>query len=399
MQEHRIKQVHIGQRILTTPTLFVSYRLGDYPQAGLRCFPWKMTETEALLINAYDLLANRRCARTRREIEEKGQTLKEHLQFDKIIMMDSGAYNFLQHDEININPLDILRTQECANVDLGVVLDHPFPPDAKPEEVRARLDRTIANTKAMYQLKVQQGFGIELLPVVHGHTHEIVLSCIERLRATVTTYDGDLRMVGIGSLAPLARNGSRRKLVDILLGIRQLLPDAYIHCFSLGSALHMPLAFYCGVDSVDSQSWILGAGFKYVQLPGYPSVRLSTRQHDLDPDKYKETIRKFKAHLRQLHDEEGFIVKDWETGTPIEILNDDVLDDYIEVLTDKPDTNESIHYRACHNLWVYNSEAKTLRRAIEKGTLETVVAKRLGRRYRKVFEYAKERRSNPEMAW
>ncbi len=48
------RETPFGDNSLCTPILFASYRLGDVPGAGVRFFPWDMTRTEAILINAYD---------------------------------------------------------------------------------------------------------------------------------------------------------------------------------------------------------------------------------------------------------------------------------------------------------------------------------------------------------
>lgn len=51
-----IKNINLNGKKIETPNLFVSYRVGDYPSAGLKCLPWKEIEIEALLINSYDFL-------------------------------------------------------------------------------------------------------------------------------------------------------------------------------------------------------------------------------------------------------------------------------------------------------------------------------------------------------
>ena len=44
----------IGRSKIETPALFASYRIQDYPRAGLLCHPWEMTDTQAILLNAFD---------------------------------------------------------------------------------------------------------------------------------------------------------------------------------------------------------------------------------------------------------------------------------------------------------------------------------------------------------
>jgi len=391
--EHQIRTISFGQKQLQVPNLFVGYRLGDVGSstrrgAGLLYFPWQVTETQALLVNAYDFLVNKRCIAAREQLKQE-HSLGEHLHFDQVIMMDSGAYNFLQQDDVQIDPLNILEIHAKYGPDIGVVLDHPFPPNT--DNINSRIDRTIDNTKTMYEQWQAQQMTTELLPVVHGHNEETLKSCLQRARDIVDKYNGGhLTKIGIGSLAPLAQNGSKYVIVDVITTVRKMLPEAYIHCFSLGSALHMALAFFCGADSVDSQSWIVSAAFKYVQIPGYPGVRISDRERDSHPDKYRQILQEFKAHALQLHNREGFCLKDWETGTPIESLSEPVLDDYIEFLTDSQ-AKSRIHNRACHNLWVYNFEVRSAHKAIKQGKFEQFVQGRLSRQYSRVFEYAREK--------
>src|SRR5260370_952285 len=48
------RQISFRPYVLRPPVLFAGYRMGDMPTAGLRAFPWDITETKALLNNAYD---------------------------------------------------------------------------------------------------------------------------------------------------------------------------------------------------------------------------------------------------------------------------------------------------------------------------------------------------------
>ncbi len=56
-----------------------------------------------------------------------------------------------------------------------------------------------------------------------SHTRKIGASEIET-PALLASYR--ISDVGIGSLAPLARNGSKRTVIDIICTVRQLLPEA-----------------------------------------------------------------------------------------------------------------------------------------------------------------------------
>ena len=384
-------QPSIFSKPLELPNLFASYRIGDYPRAGLLCHPWEMTDTQAILLNAFDLLANKRTRMFTSEIRKAEGKLHEYIGFDGPLMLDSGAFNFQKHDEISINPLDVLSIGIELGVDMSVVLDHPFLPNSERTEIDARWTNTIENTRSMFEKLECWGGNLpdnfQLMPVLHGHDTERLERAFDDI---VEIWGQEPTIVGIGSLAPLARNGSKHTVIDTICTVRRLLPNAHIHCFSLGSALLMLFAFYCGADTVDSQTWIMSAAFKQVQLPGFHLTRFSRRESKKDPIKYKQTRRAFARHLLRLIQEEGFAVKNWGTGKKRSISNEKDALAYIDYLEDRGGKNH-IHRRACHNLYTFNFEANRVRQEKKADTLETFIDSRMKNTvYRKAFEYATE---------
>ena len=376
---------------LETPNLFASYRIGDYPHAGLLHPPWEMTETQAVLVNAFDLLANHRTRRFTSKIREAEGTLREYIDFDGPLMLDSGGFNFQKQKEISIASLDVLKIGIEFAVDVSVVLDHPFLPTSTPDEMDNRWKNTVTNTKKMFE-KLEDSVlpdHFQLMPVLHGYDQETLKRSLDRI---VKIWGEKPPIVGIGSLAPLALNGSKRTVIDIISAVKQLLPNTHIHCFSLGSALLMLFAFYCGADTVDSQSWIISAAFKNVQLPGFPWTRFSSREREKDPIKYEQKRNAFADRLLELIDEEEFAVKDWDKKQDWEIQNKNDALSYLNYL-EHQDGEKHIHRRACHNLYAFNFEAKRVREEKKKGigSLETFIESRMKSPvYKKIFAYAVE---------
>lgn len=377
---------------LETPNLFASYRIGDCPHAGLHHPPWEMTGTQAVLVNAFDLLANHRTRRFTSEIRNMEGTLREYIHFDGPLMLDSGGFNFQKQDKISIASLDVLKIGIEFAVDVSVVLDHPFLPTSEPKEKQDRWANTAANTEEMFE-KLKDSAPpdyFQLMPVLHGHDEDTLKQSLDRI---VEIWGEEPRIVGIGSLAPLALNGSKRTVIKVISTVRQLLPNAHIHCFSLGSALLMLFAFYCGADTVDSQSWIISAAFKNVQLPGFPWTRFSSRERDKDSDKYEEKRKAFADRLLELIEEEEFAVKDWDKKEDWHIGNKDDALSYLDYL-EHQEGEKHIHRRACHNLYAFNFEANRVRQEKKKGltALETFIEGRMKSPiYQRTFEYAIER--------
>jgi queuine/archaeosine tRNA-ribosyltransferase len=382
------KEKSIGSKTLAVPNLFASYRLGDFPRAGLHFHPWKVTGTQGLLLNAFDLLGNKRTKLFSEAIRTENQGLNEYVEFGGPVVLDSGAFNFLQQDSITIRPNDVLNVAIKLRADVGVVLDHPFPHKALPAEIRARWQSTLHNTREMVRLLSQrkdQCASFRLMPVLHGHDSETLKRAVEDI---VRIFKGEPPIVGIGSLAPLALNGSKRTVIDVILTARELLPNAHIHCFSLGSALLMLFAFYCGADTVDSQTWIMSAAFKDVQLPGFHMTRLSQREAERDRARYRRVRMAFAKRLVQLAQQERFAIKDWETGSRWGIKTEGEALDYLTYLEDAKGTNH-VHRRACHNLYAFNFEAGRVRQELATCTLEAFIVKRMKSTvYRRAFDYA-----------
>ena len=377
---------------LETPNLFASYRIGDYPHAGLLHSPWEMTGTQAVLVNAFDLLENYRTRRFTSEIRNTEGTLREYIHFDGPLMLDSGGFNFQKEDKISIASLDVLNIGIEFKVDVSVVLDHPFLPTSTPEERKDRWENTVTNTEEMFKKLKDSDLPdyFKLMPVLHGYDPETLKVSLDHI---VEIWGEEPRIVGVGSLAPLALNGSKRTIIEVISTVRQLLPNAHIHCFSLGSALLMLFAFYCGADTVDSQSWIISAAFKNVQLPGFPWTRFSSREREKDPTKYERKRNAFADRLLELIKEEEFAVKDWDKEEDWQIGDKDDALSYLDYLEHR-EGEKHIHRRACHNLYAFNFEAKRVRQEKKKGTkaLETFIESRMKNPvYQKTFKHAIEK--------
>src|SRR5688500_15582326 len=105
-----LTKIRFGEHHLLSPTLFASYRMGDFPVAGLKFHPWTITETEALLINAYDFMRPKY-----QPVINNGWQPGRDLDFrDKPILVDSGAYYFVKKPTVSVSPTEILRIQRSS---------------------------------------------------------------------------------------------------------------------------------------------------------------------------------------------------------------------------------------------------------------------------------------------
>lgn len=353
---------------METPNIFVGYRIGDYPSAGLRCLPWEEIKIDALLINSYDLIK----PKYQHLIEKDGI---KFLKFKGPIMIDSGGFYFMKKKHIDVDPLEILDLELKVGADIGVVLDHPIHPGVKNPYQRVK--NTLKNTRIMFEkLSKMEHNHFILLPVIQGYDIRLLNHFLNHLISIIRSYNGGcVDYVGIGGLVPLSQRCDER-LIKVISYIREKLPKAYIHCFSLGSPLMMLIAFYCGADTVDTQGWIKGAAFRAINLPGIGSVKLRLKDKKINPKLFEKNYKKLVSHLEYLESNEGF--------KPIYSIDE---------LIDTPNERR-IHNRAIHNLYVYIYETKKAREAIKGEYFEEFIEERLSRSktLRKLLNKVKEAR-------
>ena len=112
-------------------------------------------------------------------------------------------------------------------------------------------------------------------------------------------------------------------MIDVIHTVNGILTDCShpLLLIRFGSANAIQ-TFYCGADTVDSQTWIISEAFKQVQLPGFHLTRFSPRENAKYPAKDPQSRFNFAQSLLQLIDEEDFAVKDWVNGTTWQIRDE-----------------------------------------------------------------------------
>ena len=349
-----------------------SYRIADCPHAGLKLLPWIVAPCDGVLINAYDFMKNRRTLRFAKKLLEQSAPLSS-LKLPKHIILDSGAYYFVRSDTADIDPAQIIELAVTLGVPHVVTLDHPFAPGQTTQEVNRRIDTTAANTASMAAaLNARCEPVPSLIPALHGHDEKTLL---KSYNSQPHICDPNTTQVGLGSLAPLAQRGAIRHAAAAIMKAREILEDKHMHVFSVGSPLLMHFAFLCGADSVDSQSWMMSAAFKQAHLPGLTQLRLSTKERERLADVYDARRQLFEQQLLKLQFEEGFEVKNWETGAIMCLRDEQDAREYTDLLEDGSQGNR-VHWRACHNLAVGTFEARRMTSVLDSGAVTTFLMSR-----------------------
>ncbi|WP_069806740.1 hypothetical protein [Vulcanisaeta thermophila] len=274
--------------------------------------PWLYFRVPAVMVNAYDVLRSKLFARD--------HSIKNWLQYDGEVWMDSGGYQFLKHG-ITPNLNDIARVYDHY-WDVRYYLNLDYPPSPSDDEFTARdkLKASMSN----FEVLVRRFDNV--VPVIHYHWSTGVV--LEYLRKYL---DYNPECIAIGGLVPyilvirgVPRN-SRRNALSFLREVRREFRGC-IHVLGLGSPILNPILRAIGIDSTDTSTWRLKAAYGKVIMPGGGERHVSGRQVNFG---------RRVASLSELLELRDYLFR---TGFPLVDRFDDV--------------RGSFEYRALVNAWV-----------------------------------------------
>ncbi len=196
------------------------------------------------------------------------------LNFDGIVMTDSGAYQLLMYggERIRIDPVDIVTYQESLGSDIAVIADIPTRDDATYEEALHSVEETLRRAKLVHEL-IADSDTIWVLPIQGGVYTDLV-----RKSAVYGSKLTNYRMYAIGSPVTVLEKYEFWKVVDMVATAKMILPpDRPVHLFGGGHPLIIPFMVALGIDTFDSASYIL-----YAREGRYMTEYGTYRIEDLD---------------------------------------------------------------------------------------------------------------------
>lgn len=421
------KYCHIGTlktwngKKISTPVMWFGLSVIESPQFVFKAF--KQSKVEAFLSNVYDL-------KYQDKKGERFQLIKDLVNEGLFHKMDSGGFQLMKSfmilsqkinsklktnssnkiKEIDItqifksslNPLrelNIINQLNCSNKlkdltqqdvynlqleiepDVSIPLDFPLNPFLNSIEQKALIDWTIRNYEFLLSQNQINDKKISVLPVIHGYSTKYLDYGIKQIRNLYKKYnltDGSIPAIGIGSLVPMAKSisgsgkiGSRWNLFNLLLELRERLPNTFIHAFGIGGTTAY-LAFMCGVDSLDSTGWIQKTAYGTIQLPGISDRFLEPKTHN----------RPYLINNRHLN---GQIINEIDMFMKCKcnvcwnyFNNNWTENDWKKKQEDfRQYTTESKLKRVIHNLSLYQSEINEFRKAILENSFHSYIFERI----------------------
>lgn len=239
----RVGKLRVNDKTVRTPALLPVVN----PHLPL-VTPREMQEmgVEALITNAY--IFRRSEAYRDRAIAEG---LHGVLDFDGVIMTDSGSFQLSVYGEVEVSNQDTLEFQQAIGSDIVVPLDIPTPPDAG----RERAERELAVT--MERIREAQALfpDANLVGPVQGGIFPDL-----REEAGRAVQDLGFAFAPIGAVVPLMESYRYRELVQVVLAAKRgLSPATAVHLFGAGHPSMFALAVAMGCDLFDSAAYALFA--------------------------------------------------------------------------------------------------------------------------------------------
>ena len=234
----------VGKKTIKTPALLPVIN----PHLQL-VSPKEMQQmgVEAIITNAY-IFSQSKQFRDRALAEG----LHKVLDFDGVIMTDSGSFQLSVYGQVSITNTETLAFQRDIRSDIWVPLDIPTSPASDRETTERELGLTMERLR---EAKAVFGPDAPLAGPVQGG---IFTDLRERAGHDVSALG--FSFCPIGAVVPLMENYRYRDLVSVVMAAKRTLsPSACIHLFGAGHPSMFALATAMGCDLFDSAAYALYA--------------------------------------------------------------------------------------------------------------------------------------------
>jgi 7-cyano-7-deazaguanine tRNA-ribosyltransferase len=272
---------------------------------------------EALIANAYILKKN-----SQKQPDMNG--LHKFLDFNGVVMTDSGAYQILVYGDIEVTPKEIVEYQERIGSDIATILDIPTGWRVTENCARQTVYETIRRAKEFLTLRARDDI-LWVGPVQGGKYVNLVAKSAKEMGKL------PFQIYALGSPTEVMEQYRFDVLVDMIMTAKMHLPiERPLHLFGAGHPFMFALAVAFGCDFFDSAAYSL-----YAKEGRYMTETGTCRLNELDyfPCACPKCVRTAPKQVLELPQ------------------------------------NESQTFLAEHNLYTCSAELKRIKQAIRDGRL------------------------------
>lgn len=240
----RSGKLTVGKKVMKTPALLPVIN----PHLQL-VSPKEMQKmgVEALITNAYIFSQSK-------QFRERAlsEGLHKVLDFDGVIMTDSGSFQLSVYGQVSITNTETLSFQRDIGSDIWVPLDIPTSPNSDRPTTEGELAITMQRLK---EAKETFGPDAPLAGPVQGGIFEDL-----REQAGKAVTDLGFSFCPVGAVVPLMENYRYKDLVSVVMAAKRTLsPASCVHLFGAGHPSMFALATAMGCDLFDSAAYALYA--------------------------------------------------------------------------------------------------------------------------------------------
>lgn len=240
----RIGRLKTKSGIVETPLLFPVVNPAVQPITPRRIH--KEFGFEALITNAYILKKH-----FQNRPAEKG--IHKFLDFHKVIMTDSGAYQILIYGDVEITPKEIVEYQERIDTDIATILDYPTGWKVTRKHAEHTVNETLKRAKQLFKAKTREDI-LWTGPIQGGRHLDLVAKSATKM-ATLS-----FQIYALGSPTEVMQSYRFDILVDMIMTVKMNLPiEKPLHLFGAGHPFMFSLAIALGCDLFDSAAYAIYA--------------------------------------------------------------------------------------------------------------------------------------------
>ena len=200
----------------------------------------------ALITNAYIL-------RNQQEDGAKKKGVHQLLDFDGVVMTDSGAYQILTYGEVDVDPAEIIKFQELISTDIATILDIPTRYNARKDDAKRTVDETINRAEQLSKMKTRSDI-LWVGPIQGGHYLDLVAYSSKKISEL------PFQIHALGSPTQIMEQYLFDILVDMILTAKiNTSSHTPFHLFGAGHPFMFSLAVALGCDLFDSAAYAIYA--------------------------------------------------------------------------------------------------------------------------------------------
>lgn len=210
--------------------------------------PKKMREMgfELIITNAYIALKNY-------GMEANKRSIHDIINYDGVIMTDSGGYQVLEYGKVDVNYKDIAEFEQDILADIVIPLDRPTGYGLSKRKARSYVEHTLKISKETLLNRKKNG-QIWVGPIQGGEHFDLVK------QSTRDLVEDGFEMLALGSPVEFMKSYEYKMLAKMIITAKKIMPDSIpLHLFGAGHPMTIPLAVALGCDTFDSASYMLYA--------------------------------------------------------------------------------------------------------------------------------------------